>query len=96
MLEAVRRRLPWLPSPLATSLHTWRVSQVRRPLASLPGGRACIPLRASRGAEQRKLPPLILASDAFSQHGSRFDGCVQSGEDAAAVLLDALSKGNPA
>ena len=36
-------------------------------------------------------PPLVLAGDAFSPLGSRFDGCVQSGEQAAAALLAALA-----
>ena len=38
-------------------------------------------------------PPLVLAGDAFSPLGSRFDGCVQSGEQAAAALLAALADG---
>jgi hypothetical protein len=66
-------------------LRTWGISQVRTPL-ELPGGAACwriAPLDA---------PPLILAGDAFSPLGSRFDGCIQSGEDAAKELLATFGK----
>jgi hypothetical protein len=32
----------------------------------------------------------VLAGDAFSALGSRFDGCVQSGEAAAAAVLEEI------
>eukprot|EP00900_Chrysochromulina_parva_P007123 jgi/Chrpa1/16411/Chrysochromulina_OHIO_Genome00020576-RA len=35
-------------------------------------------------------PVLVLAGDAFSALGSRFDGCVQSGEAAAAAVLEEI------
>lgn len=89
MMAAVHRRLPWLPPPIGIRLHTWRVSQMRRSLQGLPADRACLAVPPP-GAAPEGGPPLILAGDAFSVHGSRFDGCVQSGEDAAATLLEAL------
>jgi len=69
---------------------------VRTPIA-LPGGAACVQLHPPRPAEaetaQEPPPPvLVLAGDAFSPLGSRFDGCVQSGEQAAAVVLGALQQ----
>ena len=84
--ERVQKLLPWLPPPQSSVLRTWRVSQVRTPLA-LPGKAACWPLRP--GGEV-SAPPLILAGDAFAPLGSRFDGCVQSGEGAAEALRMAL------
>ena len=78
---------PWLPEPESLVLRPWRVSQVRYPVA-LPGGAACLPLRPAAGG--RAAPALVLAGDAFSPLGSRFDGCVQSGESAAAAVLAAL------
>jgi len=75
-------------------------SQVRKPLTGMPGGRACVALRPPAGpspaetetaaAPAGRLPPLILAGDSFSSFGSRFDGCVASGEDAAVAVLEAL------
>ena len=89
----VLKLLPWLPEPQHTLLKTWRISQVRTPL-SLAGGGACwhlMPPAATPQADGATLtPPLVLAGDAFSPLGSRFDGCVQSGEHAAAAVLQAL------
>ena len=83
----VGKLLPWLPEPESLVLRPWRVSQVRYPMA-LPVGAACLPLRPPAGGHAA--PPLVLAGDAFSPLGSRFDGCVQSGESAAAAVLAAL------
>ena len=87
-------------------LRPWAVSQVRFPLA-LPRGAACLPLRppppsggksgdgkgggGGEGGGAGPPPALVLAGDAFAPLGSRFDGCVQSGEGAAAALLAALA-----
>lgn len=84
----VKKLLPWLPEPTIASLKTWRVSQVRTPLA-LAGGAACWRLAPPAGGDG-DAPPLVLAGDAFSPLGSRFDGCVQSGEHAAKAVLEAL------
>ncbi|KAL1522037.1 hypothetical protein AB1Y20_021682 [Prymnesium parvum] len=87
LLERLRRLLPWMPSPAQTSLHAWRLSQVRYPL-ELPSGQACLPLLPPQpGVESA---PLVMAGDSFSPLGSRMDGCIQSGEAAAAALNDAL------
>jgi renalase len=98
LIARTRRLLPWLPEASSSVLRTWRVSQVRTPLA-LPaaGGEAdgaarpvaCWPL-APPPATGSAAPPIVLAGDAFSPLGSRFDGCMQSGEDAAAAMARAL------
>ena len=95
LLGRVRKLLPWLPEPASAVLRPWRTSQVRFPLA-LGDGTACMqlrPLPPPAGASPSESPPpaLVLAGDAFSPLGSRFDGCVQSGEQAAAALLAALA-----
>ena len=67
--------------------------------AELPA--ACWPLSpppigqgvAERGVTTARAalgPPLVLAGDAFSPLGSRFDGCLQSGEGAATAIVSAL------
>ena len=90
----VKALLPWLPEPTEAVLRTWAISQVRYPLA-LPDGAACFPLGPNRSeqsdGEATAVPALVLAGDAFSPLGSRFDGCIQSGEGAAKALLAALS-----
>lgn len=95
MMAAVRRRLPWLPHPIGARLYTWEVSQVRHPMAGLPNNRACLRVRpppaAAAAARDGWCPPLVLAGDALSVHGSRFDGCVNSGEDAAAEMLETMA-----
>ena len=88
LLGRVNKLLPWLPTPRESILRAWRLSQVRTPLA-LPSGAACWLLAPPAGVERAS--PLVLAGDAFSPLGSRFDGCVQSGEQAAAALLAALA-----
>ena len=94
LLGRVRKLLPWLPEPASAVLRPWRTSQVRFPLA-LGDGAACMQLRppppAGAVASEPPPPVLVLAGDAFSPLGSRFDGCVQSGEQAAAALLAALA-----
>lgn len=87
MLASVRKLLPWLPEPEEHRLHLWRSSQVRYPLEGLE--RPCAPLRAA-GTAAVDSPPLVLAGDAFSSLGSRFDGCVESGESAAETLTSQL------
>ena len=93
LLGRVRKLLPWLPEPASAVLRPWRTSQVRFPLA-LGVGAACMQLQppplAGMSPSEPPPPPLVLAGDAFSPLGSRFDGCVQSGEQAAATLLAAL------
>jgi predicted NAD/FAD-dependent oxidoreductase len=89
----VRKLLPWLPTPRDSVLRTWSVSQVRTPLALPPAAAgapaaACWPLAPP--ADAAGAPPLVLAGDAFSPLGSRFDGAVQSGEAAAAALAAAF------
>ena len=84
--------LPWLPEPASVALKTWKVSQVRYPVA-LAEGSACLTLRPSH--RLAPAPALVLAGDAFSPLGSRFDGCVQSGDQAAAAVLTALEYGQP-
>ena len=92
----VDKLLPWLPNPSASMLKVWRISQVRHPLPlpSAPEGKqattACWPLTPPVGAEDGTPPPLVLAGDAFSPLGSRFDGCIQSGEDAAHAMARAI------
>ena len=95
LLGRVRKLLPWLPEPASAVLRPWRTSQVRFPLA-LGDGAACMQLRpppppAGTSPSESPPPALVLAGDAFSPLGSRFDGCVQSGEQAAAALLAALA-----
>jgi predicted NAD/FAD-dependent oxidoreductase len=90
MMEAVRRRLPWLPNPSAAKLYTWSVSQVRKPIDNLPAGRACLHVPPPAGVPEGA-PPLLLAGDAFSVHGSRFDGCVKGGDEGKRVPFKASS-----
>ena len=45
---------------------------------------------AARSTPVLSAPVLVLAGDAFSALGSRFDGCVQSAEAAAAAVLEEL------
>jgi hypothetical protein len=45
---------------------------------------------AARSTPVLSAPVLVLAGDAFSSLGSRFDGCVQSGEAAAAAVLEEI------
>ena len=96
LLERVRKLLPWLPEPEHVLLKPWRVSQVRTPLA-LPAEApsACWLLTPTESAAAdsaaASAPPLVLAGDAFSPLGSRFDGCIQSGEGAAKAMLAALA-----
>lgn len=85
LTRRVRQLLPWLPESQHAVLRTWGISQVRTPLV-LPDQASCWRLGSGDA------PPLILAGDAFSPLGSRFDGCIQSGEAAAKVLLAALGK----
>lgn len=86
----VQRLLPWLPAPERTLLRAWPISQVRTPL-ELPEGVASLLIQPfSSSARTERAPPLILCGDAFSPLGSRFDGCVQSGEHAAAEMQHAL------
>ena len=101
LLSRTRKLLPWLPPHELAVLKAWRISQVRTPLA-LPLGGACLCLAPSSAVETAGAgtaeggggapPPLVLAGDAFSPLGSRFDGCVQSGEQAAKELLAALQQ----
>ena len=97
----VQALLPWLPAPASTVLTPWRVSQVRYPVA-LPTGAACLPLRPPPAAapaaasDEEEAPALVVAGDAFSPLGSRFDGCVQSGERAAEAVLAAVGAGEGA
>ena len=102
----VQALLPWLPTPSDAVLKPWRLSQVRYPIA-LPPDAACVELRppgtagtsgageATPSAAEPPPPLLLLAGDAFSPLGSRFDGCVQSGVQAAEVTLRALGLGAP-
>uniref|UniRef100_A0A7S4F1L3 Amine oxidase domain-containing protein n=1 Tax=Chrysotila carterae TaxID=13221 RepID=A0A7S4F1L3_CHRCT len=85
MLESLRRVMPALPAPEEVAIYPWEHSQVRYPL-DLPDGAACVVLNDVQGAASA---PLVLAGDAFSSLGSRFDGCAQSGEHAARALLGA-------
>lgn len=88
----VHKLMPWLPEAASSALYTWRHSQVRTPLPQGDSG-ACLPLSPPPTHEPAAAhPPLVLAGDAFAPLGSRFDGCVQSGEAAAAALLAALSR----
>ena len=95
LLRRVNSLLPWLPPHTCANMKTWQVSQVRYPIA-LPGNgpTACWPLAPEDGGRADGTdvtsPPLVLAGDAFSPLGSRFDGCVQSGEEAATELARAL------
>ncbi|KAJ1618468.1 hypothetical protein T492DRAFT_1092239 [Pavlovales sp. CCMP2436] len=82
MLIKLRGLLPGLPSPADSRTLLWRWSQVRKPLA-LPGGQAAIDL--GEGG-----PPLVLAGDAYSEYGSRFDGCYDSARAASTLLLKQL------
>ena len=96
LLTRVQKLLPWLPPPRSSVLRTWRVSQVRYPLTLPSRGvqgepTACWSLSPTEAAGVA--PPLILAGDAFSPLGSRFDGCLQSGESAAATMARALVHG---
>ena len=94
LTQRVRKLLRWLPEAQHSVLRTWTVSQVRTPL-SLPAGASCwrlAPPGSAGGDGTVVAPPLILAGDAFSPLGSRFDGCVQSGEAAARELLAAFGK----
>jgi len=87
LLESVQRQLPWMPTPASVALHTWRHSQVRYPVAGLQGASFSLVPPAGGGSDA---PTLILAGDAFSALGSRFDGCVESGEHAACSFLKSL------
>jgi renalase len=79
MLAALRARWPDMPAPLEARTTLWALSQVRRPLAGAPAA-----LALGDG------PPLIVAGDALSRHGSRFDGCVESARRAAQLLGEQL------
>ena len=81
LLERVRALLPGLPPPADSRTQLWRFSQVR------------VPIHAERAAHALSAdgePPLLIAGDAFSAHGSRFDGCYESARDAAEQLLAQL------
>ena len=82
LLARLSKLLPWLPPPERVALHAWKNSQVRAPL-ELPGGAAAL---LGGGTT----PPVVLAGDAFAPLGSRFDGCAQSADAAAAALVAAL------
>jgi predicted NAD/FAD-dependent oxidoreductase len=76
--------LPGMPPPAETRASVWRYSQVRKPLNSAPAALAL-------GDERL---PLILAGDAYSVHGSRFDGCYDSARRASELLLPCLGGGS--
>ena len=85
LLARLSKLLPWLPPPERVALHAWKNSQVRAPL-ELPGGAAAL---LGGGTT----PPVVLAGDSFAPTlGSRFDGCAQSADAAAAALVAALAK----
>ena len=95
LLARVKKLLPWLPEPQQVVVKTWKVSQVRTPLA-LPEAApttACWLLTPPTTTPDAAAPPppLVLAGDAFSPLGSRFDGCIQSGEGAAQAMVKALA-----
>ena len=91
LIRRLHKLLPWMPEHAHASLKVWRVSQVRHPIP-LPGAgtHACLDLSSAPATTDGPIPPLVLAGDAFSPLGSRFDGCVQSGEQAASAVLKAL------
>jgi len=76
----VRALLPGLPEPVETRTTLWRLSQVRAPLESAHAAHTLADGDA----------PLILAGDALSKHGSRFDGCFESAHAAASALRTGL------
>jgi len=96
LLGRLNKLLPWLPPPAASTLRRWPISQVRFPLPDslLPGG-PCLPLvppnEPAEGGAGAAPAGLVLAGDAFTPLGSRFDGCVRSGAAAADALLGQLS-----
>ncbi|KAG8463200.1 hypothetical protein KFE25_011197 [Diacronema lutheri] len=80
LLARVRALLPGLPEPVETRTTLWRLSQVRAPLESAHAAHTLADGDA----------PLILAGDALSKHGSRFDGCFESAHAAASALRTGL------
>lgn len=105
LLGRVQKLLPWLPPPEQSVLKVWKLSQVRYPIplphrpaadgagvAAAAAPVACWPLAPPDAQAAVATPPLILAGDAFSPLGSRFDGCVQSGEGAAQAMAKALAE----
>jgi predicted NAD/FAD-dependent oxidoreductase len=89
----VRKLLPWLPEPERVLLRAWTISQVRMPIPLAAGAASLRLAPPPSKAGSEPTPPLILCGDAYSPLGSRFDGCVQSGEHAAASMLSALGVG---
>lgn len=87
LVESVRRLLPGLPAAREVRLMRWTYSQVRTPLAL---GAAAIGVGAD--APSGRLP-VVLAGDALSAYGSRFDGCLDSARAACAVLSASLRAG---
>lgn len=87
LLESLLRLLPGLPQARTVRLFPWVYSQVRFPLDM---GNNVASILVEPTLKNWKVPPLVLCGDAFSPLGSRFDGCVQSGEHAASAVIDAL------
>jgi len=87
LLESLWRVLPGLPQPLSVLVHPWEYSQVRYPL-EMDNGATSFLLQPA--LTQGAVPPLVLCGDAFSPLGSRFDGCIQSGDHAATTVIEAL------
>lgn len=93
LLGEAQALLPGLPAPAEARTIIWRYSQVRTPIApkGSPAAHAIV------GGDA----PLILAGDAFSKLGSRFDGCYESAHAAAEILraqlrLPSAAPGAPA
>ncbi|TMW60052.1 hypothetical protein Poli38472_000094 [Pythium oligandrum] len=78
--RSVQKLLPFLPDPVDTTLHRWRVSQTFKPFHDPASPSSSVPALVLHAS-----PRIILAGDAFL--GSGFDNCLLSAKHTASILL---------